>query len=85
MMEQIKKFLKKVEPFIAICIFVFLLTLVVLLFQENQLGKEISENCGFGGEDYYCYCKQGDVYQIETILNGSADDPEFWENVKLVK
>ena len=46
-----------------------LLLLVLSLVREHNTTKEIKENCGWGDEDYYCYCKYDDVEKIDLILN----------------
>lgn len=60
---------KKLEPFIAIGILIMLITVAVLLYQDNQLKKEISKNCGWGEEDYLCYCEYSDINAIQNKLN----------------
>ncbi len=60
--EEIIKFYKqRIEPFVAIFILAFLITACYLVYQDNQLKKEISENCGFEKDDYECFCKKSDV------------------------
>lgn len=81
--ESFRDLFKKAEPFIAVCIFMMLIILAVLLFREQNLKKEISENCGWGEEDYYCYCERSQAIEIKNkaeggglnILNISAIDP----------
>jgi len=60
---------KRIEPLIAIGILIMLITVVVLLYQNNQLKKEISKNCGWGEEDYLCYCEYSDINAIQNKLN----------------
>jgi hypothetical protein len=57
--DEITSFYKrKIEPFIAIFILIFLIVGCVLLYQDNQLKKEISSNCGWEEENYVCYCEK---------------------------
>ena len=73
---------KKLEPFIAIGILIMLIVVGVLLYQDNQLKKEISKNCGWGEEDYLCYCEHSDIASIQNKLNGGGIN---FSDVKLDK
>ena len=73
---------KKLEPFIAIGILIMLITVAVLLYQDNQLKKEISKNCGWGDEDYLCYCEYSDINTIKNKFNGGGIN---FSDVKLDK
>jgi len=64
--------LKRIEPFIAVAVLLMLITVAVLLYQDNQLKKEISKNCGWGDEDYMCYCEYSDINVIQNKLNGGV-------------
>jgi len=59
--EIVSFYKKRIEPFVAIFILVFLIVGCILLYQDNQLKKEISKNCGWEKEDYKCYCEKNDV------------------------
>ena len=78
-----KETLEKAKPFFAIGIFIMLLTLGVLLYQENQITKQISETCEWGEEDFRCICQKSHVIEMENIIknNFSVD----FGNVTLVK
>ncbi len=65
-MGDLKTTFKKIEPFIAIGIFMFLIVIGILLFNEQKLKKEISENCGWGKEDYFCYCERSDAMEVKN-------------------
>jgi len=84
--EIISFYKRRIEPFIAIFILTLLIVGGILLYQDNQLKKEISQNCGWGEEKYQCYCQKSDidlVYEFkergeEPILNhnfGGLDAP----------
>lgn len=60
---------KYLEPFFAIFIFFLLFSTGILLYQDNQLKKEISQNCGWIDEDYRCYCQKHDIEDIENYKN----------------
>ena len=56
--EIINFYKKNIEPYIAIFILTLLIVGCILLYQDNQLKKEISENCGWEDEKYQCYCEK---------------------------
>lgn len=82
-MEVVKFYKKYIQPFVALLILVLLIFSVSLLSQEHKLKREISENCGWEGEDYECMCRKGEVIaiqnQVRRQLNGSflLDDVEL--------
>lgn len=64
-----RAFLKKwVEPFLAIGIFIMLILVVYGLYLDRELKNEISENCGFGEEDYFCYCEKSEAMRIKNLV-----------------
>ncbi len=75
-MKPIEFYKKYIQPFLAILILVMLIASVTLLLKEQRLKKEISENCGFDGEDYRCYCEKSKVLEIEYLLNGTLLIPD---------
>lgn len=75
--RQIIDFYKKrIEPFMAIFIAALLITGLVLLWQDNQLKKEIAENCGFEKENYICYCEQKIVQEQMEIRSNKEPNLE---------
>ena len=64
--DSIKDLLTKAQPFIAVGIFIFLIVMGILLYREQNLKQEISENCGWGEDDYYCYCKKSAAMEIKN-------------------
>ena len=69
-MEFVKFFEKWIKPFIAIAILLMLILVGSLLLKEQDLKERINENCGWGEEDYYCYCEKSDVIAIENKIKG---------------
>ena len=53
-------------PFIAIGIFIMLIVIGTLLFREQNLKQEISENCGWGKDDYFCYCEKSAAMELKN-------------------
>lgn len=75
---------KNIKPFVAIFILAFLVTSCYLLYEENQLKKEISQNCGWETKEYKCYCDKSFVENLELKLNDSLLRGENIKNVTLV-
>ena len=78
-MKFIEFFEKWIKPFIAIAILIMLILVGSLLLREQNLKERISENCGWGEEDYYCYCERSEAVAIRNKLNGviGIDDVEL--------
>jgi|GEM_PF-2291487 len=79
---------KRVEPFIAIFILAFIIVCAILYWQDNQLKKEISNNCGWQEEKYKCYCDKSIVDEIENVINKVNDIPlgiGEYKNVSVVR
>ena len=72
--EVVKFYKERIEPFVAIFIVALLITGVYLLWQDNELKKEIGENCGYETKDYVCYCEKNFIdnkrIEIEQSNNG---------------
>jgi len=82
------KFWKKYgEPFTSISIICFIIFSVVMIRQDQALKKEISLNCGWGEDDYQCYCEKGDAMEIKNKMdNGNFQGLNLsweYENVSM--
>ena len=66
-----KESLEKSSPYVAIGIFICLIALATLLYQEQKITSEISESCGWGDEDYRCLCEKNDVILIENLIKNN--------------
>lgn len=71
--------LDKIQPFIAIAVFIFILLSSYLLYQELQIKKEIAENCNWGTEDFFCVCEKEQATELRRIMEIDLN------NVTLVK
>lgn len=78
---DIKAILKRLEPYIAISILVFLIITSALLYQEHKITTKISEDCGWGKEDYYCVCEKSMASELKNIMEGGIN----LSDVRLVK
>ena len=54
-------FKKRIEPFLALAVLIVLIILAVQLYQGQQLRKEVNQNCGWGDENYRCFCQKSEV------------------------
>jgi len=70
--KTFKQVLENAMPFIAVGIFIMLIILGILLFREQGLKKEISKNCGWGEEDYACYCEKGLALEIKNKMESGG-------------
>ena len=78
-----KEFIKKIEPLIALAVVITLIVLAVLLYQDNQLKKEIGENCGYESKwDGYCYCDK-ETINIKKIELENKQKGDMYLNVSL--
>lgn len=41
------------------------------LYEDNRLQKEVSLNCGWGEEDYKCYCAKSEAMKIKNLMEGN--------------
>ena len=63
------KFWKKYgEPLTAISIIIFIIFSVVMIKQDRALKEEINLNCGWGEEDYQCYCEKSQAMEIKNKM-----------------
>ena len=64
----------------AISIIILLSSIWFLYFTSVNIQEEISLNCGWGEEDYRCYCEKSESMEIENKLremNGSWDPSDI--------
>lgn len=62
-------FRRYIEPFIALGVLILLILLSVQLKNGNELRGEISTNCGWGEEDYRCFCEKSEALQIKNKMD----------------
>ena len=54
------------EPITAISILLCLVISSSLLVKDHNLKREISLNCGWGEDDYKCWCKKSESIAMEN-------------------
>ncbi len=62
-----KEYGKHIE---ALGILIALVLVLTAVYNDRNLKKEISENCGWGEEDYYCYCEKSESMAIKNKMEG---------------
>lgn len=76
--SKIYKFHHKHQKFIhgvtGVLIIILLIGLWVMYFNSSKLQKEISENCGWSGEDYECYCQKDKALALKNKLQNRDID-----------
>ena len=83
-MEFVELFKKRIEPFIAISVLILLIILAIQLYEDNQLKKEISKECGWVDEEYQCYCEKKFIDDIKLKMD-LANNAYNFSNVELDK
>jgi hypothetical protein len=57
----------------AVIVILLLITVWYSYNKNNKLQKEIKENCGWGEEDYYCYCEKSEASRIKNLLENNSE------------
>lgn len=70
---RFKAGLKILEPFFAIGIFIFLMVIGILLYQEHKITSGIEENCGWGEDDYYCVCEKNMAQEMRYAMENKEN------------
>lgn len=70
-MELAVFFRKRIEPFIALGVLILLIILAFQLYHGNNLRTEISQNCGWEGEDYRCFCEKSEALAIKDKMDNN--------------
>jgi len=53
---------------------ILLVALITIGVQDHNLKEEISENCGWGEEDYECYCQKSEAIALKNELDFDMED-----------
>jgi len=53
----------------ALCVIILLLIVWSYAYNDYAIKKEINENCGWGEDNYYCYCEKSASMAIENKIN----------------
>lgn len=77
-------FKKRIEPFIAIAVLAIVIIIFFQLKAGLELREEISENCGWGDENYRCFCEKSEALAIKAkIGNNFTFNVDEVENVPM--
>jgi len=64
-------FRKRIEPFIALGVIIMLIFIATQLYHGNNLRTEISQNCGWEGKDYRCFCEKEEAMAIKAKMDNN--------------
>ena len=67
----------------ALCIIILMLTGFVFLYNDHQLKLEINENCGWGEDNFKCYCEKSEALAIKAKIDNPYADAGDLLNVTL--
>lgn len=67
--EFLKFWYKYGNHIMAPLILIMLISIWWVYFDSVQVQKEISINCGWGEDDYKCYCEKGKAMEIKNKIN----------------
>lgn len=62
-------FRKRIEPFIALAVLILLIIISFQLHEGIELRKEINKNCGWGEEDFRCFCEKSEALRIKNMMD----------------
>lgn len=63
--KEHEKFIHAVE---GILVILLMLGLNIFLYQDWQTKQKIEENCGWGEEDFECYCERSEALAIKNRM-----------------
>ena len=85
--SNIYRFWKRYDKFIhaimGILIILLLAGMWTIQLKQNKLATEINENCGWGEEDYYCYCEMSEAIALKNAFEAMQEAMGV-DNVTLV-
>lgn len=67
----------------SISIIIFLIFAVVMIKQDRALKEEINENCGWGEDDYQCFCEKSEAIGIRNKMENNITIDWWVEDDKL--
>ena len=51
---------------VAFVVIVLLTASIIGLAKYSKIQEEINENCGWGEDDYYCFCEKSDAMKLKN-------------------
>lgn len=74
--DEVQKVMRKIKPFIALAILIFIVLSTVNLYKYNLLQEEIKDSCGYQkNEKVYCVCDRDWVKQVDLSNNPYYEEP----------
>lgn len=56
----------------SVSIIIFIIFSVVMIIQDRELKEQINENCGWGEENYQCFCEKSEAMEIKNKLENEG-------------
>ena len=81
-MDKLKEFLQKWGVLLqGLVIIVLLLSVWFAYDKNNDLKEKINGNCGWGEEDFYCYCEKGEAVRLKNLAENQELEPIIFQNI----
>ena len=64
---------QKIQIVIGLVIVVLLLSVIVMYIQDSKRDKQISETCGWGNENFYCFCEKSTAMEMKNKIESEID------------
>ena len=63
-----------------VCIIILISGLWFMYFADAEMKRQINENCGWGEEDYQCFCQKSDAIALKNELENkySVEVEDAW-------
>ena len=59
---------------VGVSILLFVVVGWTMMYQDRQIKNTIQETCGWGEEDYYCFCEKSEAMRVKNIIEGEEFD-----------
>lgn len=79
--ETHKKYFQLIQTLSGIAIVVLLVAIWNVQLNDKELKEEISLNCGWGEEDYYCFCEKSEAQELRNLFEQNGEDYEYYVNL----
>ena len=83
--SKVYKAYKKHEKFFffieGLVIIALLITVNIYAYNDSQIKEEINKNCGWGEQDYECYCKRDEALALKNAWELQQQGKDFEINL----
>lgn len=63
---------QKLQIILGILIITLLLTVIVMYIEDSKRDKQISETCGWGNENFYCFCEKSIAMEMKNNIESET-------------